>query len=290
MKINGVQLFSYISPGSETLIANLPFRDPTAEAPYIVKTIIGLDADEISAQLYASNGNVNFYNMAMAQREVVIRLGLNPKNSNASTFGGLRDAMYKAISANRTGLISVKFTDNGVVQTSIQGHIAKLEASHFEENPEVQLTITCRNPIMRGEELVSIVDPSSIDVTDDISTAPHGFAATFVSTGNSTYFSMGQGDPGDPDWRFAVTPSPTWGGIRGAGTAFREDDIINLNSDPGSLLLTVDFITEGFTRGAMQHVVQGSVWPIFYPGENEFFISSGFTISSISYKPAFWGI
>jgi hypothetical protein len=48
MKITNIDLLS----SDDTLVANFSFRDPGTINPYIVKEIVGLDADEIVPKFY----------------------------------------------------------------------------------------------------------------------------------------------------------------------------------------------------------------------------------------------
>jgi len=78
---------------------NFGFRDPGNYLPYQVRSITGLDADEIINQFVGnpSNDDFGFHIPRLAKREVTMLLGLNPDWKTGATFSDLRDDLYKLI-------------------------------------------------------------------------------------------------------------------------------------------------------------------------------------------------
>ena len=283
MNITSVDM--YDSKG--ILIAALSFRDPAARNPYLARAIIGLDADEIVSRFYAvsSQSKQKYYNLTLEQRDIVIRIQLNPQFSTQS-YSELRDNLYKMIASSRTGLIELRFNNKTGSVAHVYGYIKKFEAGHFNEQPEVQITMECDDPILRGVDRVEpITVPtrlSSATITDDLSTAPHGFIFDVTFDQPSPSFIIEES--ATPEWAFTVTP-----GVIGSGTGFLAFDHLFYSSESGNKYLYM--VRGGNTIQLVDKILHGSVWPILFPGDN-FFDSADeeFTWNHVSYFPAYWGI
>ncbi len=89
MKITNIDLLS--SAGIN--MAHFSFRDPGATNPYIVKEIIGLDADAIIPKFYglSQTSSSKYYSLSLEGREIVLSIALNPRFNLGETYSGLRD-------------------------------------------------------------------------------------------------------------------------------------------------------------------------------------------------------
>lgn len=283
MNITSVDMYN----SSGVLIASLSFRDPSARNPYIARAIVGLDADEIVARFYgiSQQSRARYYSLTLEKRDVVIRISLNP-NFASQTYSDLRDNLYKMIASSRTGLIELRFNNKLGSVAHVYGFIKKFEAPHFNEQPEVQITMECDDPILRGLDRVEpIAVPtqlSSATITDDLSTAPHGFIFDVTFTAPSPSFIIEES--ATPEWAFIVTP-----GTIGANTGFVTDDHLFYSSEAGNKYLYM--IRGGNTIHLVDKVIPESIWPIIFPGPN-FFESADeqFIWNHVSYFPAYWGI
>ncbi len=283
MNITSVDMYN----SNGVLIATLSFRDPAARNPYLVRAIIGLDADEIVSRFYGISkvSKKKYYNLTLEQRDVVLRIQLNPQFSTQS-YSDLRDNLYKMISSSRTGQIELRFNNKDGSLAHVFGFIKKFEAAHFNEQPEVQITMECDDPILRGlERIEPMAVPStrtSATITDDLSTAPHGFIFDLTFDQPSPSFIIE--DSATPEWSFVVTP-----GTIGPSTGFLTFDHLFYSSEQGNKYLYM--IRSGNTIHLVDKVAPGSVWPIIFPGDN-FFDSADeqFTWNHVSYFPAYWGI
>lgn len=275
MKITSVELYSQYSP--DPLV--LSFRDPASLNPFQATAIQGLDADEIIQRYYGSGGSgARFYDMRLLQRTLVMRVGLNPRWSLDESYSDLRDEVYRIISASRTGEVSLKFKNGSTVVAVISGFVSKVEASHFSKSPEMQITIKCNDPMFKSENAVSInmtpYDPLDTIVNDTVSTAPHGFHFSVIFPSPATTFTM----TGD-DWSFIVAP---------IGTTFETGDILRCDSETNGKDL---YITRGVTTiPLMDAVGAGSIWPILFPGANEFHLSAPADWNSFTHYYTYWGV
>ena len=100
----------------------------------------------------------------------------------------------------------VKFNNLLNTVAAISGFVTKIEAPTFAKNPEIYITLSCNDPLLRAVDLVNVdvssLDPSATTITDDESTAPHGFSFTVVFTATSPTFLIK--DAVFPTWQFEI--------------------------------------------------------------------------------------
>lgn len=283
MKIDSVELH----PAGSSEVVVMSFRDPSRSNPYNVKAISGLDAQDIVSRYYSGSEGSAKYNLALEKREPVILIGLNPRYDQGENPAILRDALYKMIASSRTGLIQMQFKNGSVIVAAVSGFISKMEAPQFSKSQEVQLTITCRDPMLRSltpvELDVSSLDPGETEIDDILSTAPHGFKfqVTVTPPYNISSVTMYDTDDGGSSWIFVVSPS---GG-------FLPGDVFYFSSEHNDKYVYMERDDE--TIFLADKIAPGSIWPIMFPGMNKFTISGGdlvFDWNAISYIPTYWGI
>lgn len=280
MKIDSVELH----PEGSDFVAVLSFKDPTRQNPYNVKSISGLDAEAIIPRYYgtATNSNKKFYNLSQQKRDFVMLVDLNPQFSAGKSYSDLRDDLYRMLASSRTGLIEIQFKEAGVVVAAISGLATKLEATHFEKNPQVQLTVSAEDGALRAPAPVNVnvagLNLADVNIVDALSTAPHAFDFTLTFTG--ALASINISDPTDASWSFVVTPA---GG-------FLVGDVLHFSSEPKDKKLYV--VRGAATIYLADKIVSGSVWPILFPGDNHFGAVSpaSMVINAISYYPTYWGV
>lgn len=278
MKLTSVELH----PHGYSERVTLSFRDPTRQNPYNVKAIIGLDADEIVARYYTGSGGNHFYDLTLEKRDIIVRIALNPRWDQDESYSSLRDFLYKLVASSRTGLIHVHFLDGETMVAGISGFITKVEAPHFNKEAEVQITVSCDDPMLRAMSPVSVdvgsLDPADTNIQDDISTAPHGFK--FEMLFDSAVDSFNIHDPSEPNWQFEVTPV---GG-------FLQNDILHFSSEYNNRYI---YVVRGGTPIHLADVITtGSVWPILFPGENPLSCddAEAMTWQTITHYPTYWGV
>jgi hypothetical protein len=282
MRLTSVDLYS---PNfSETVTFTL--RDVDSSDKYMVRQILGLDTDEIVPKFYGFglNGNNRFYNLGLKAREIVIRVVLNPHFHINESFTDIRDSLYKAISATRTGKIVLHFKSGATIVAKIEGFITKFEVPYFSEISEVQLTVKCDDPMFRAinpvlytPQEMKTVNP--IMVPDSLSTAPHGFFLQVTFKSACPSFTI-QDDPDTPEWKFKIIPD---GG-------FLIGDVLYFSSDFSNKYL---YLMRGATNiPLIDKIEPSSIWPIIFPGANFFtFVDiAHFDWNSLEYYAAYWGV
>lgn len=280
MKITTVE----IHPAGSSNVIVLSLRDPARELPYNIKTIIGLDADEIVSRYYGVSGdqNTRFYDLTLEKREPILRIELNPDFSLNQTYSDLRDELYKIISSSRTGLLQLHFKNGFEDVAVLSGFVQKFEASLFTKTPEVQLTLKCPDPWLKAPLPVimdiSGFDPGSTNIVDNVSTAPHGFGFEMEFTGDVDILTINNQD--SPGWSFAIAPV---GG-------FLSGDVLHYSSELSERFLFYN--RAGLIMHLADVVVPGSIWPILFPGNNYFTFSHADFLNwvQIAHYPTYWGV
>lgn len=270
--------------------ARLSLQGPSSGDPYFARAIVGLDADEIVPKFYgnARETGTKFYNFVPKERELVMRIVLNPNFENGETYAGVRDELYRLISSARGGNVELYFYEGAGVKSAITGQITKFEVPHFSKTPEVQITITCKDPFFRGISTVELYNTdlgsgNFLNVYDSISTAPHGMTWTLTFTANFTA-NLYIRDAINEDWYFTVAYD--------AGRPIETGDVLTICSNPETKCVTLDKGGLGTTLDEMiDLVVTNSLWPNVFPGRNEYELNrdSKFDVE-VTYTPAFWGV
>lgn len=269
-------------------VIHMGLREPGMRKSYILRALLGLDPDEIITKYQQSNSiGTRFYKMSLGKRELILRISLNPTYVLGETVESLRSNVYRAISTNRTGAVSLRFKSNHFVIGEIKGFIRKIEAAIFSDKPEIQITIDCsRDPLIRAYEetvvdISSFAAPRDAEIDDPLSTAPHGLKVSAFCQTPAATFTIADTDP--HIWSFDVTPG-TINGVSG----FIVGDIINLSSEDHNRYIT---LTRNEQVIHLAHKVHsGSVWPYMFPGLTTFRVRLGFVYTDIRFKSAYWGV
>lgn len=289
MKISSVELV----PANSSETIELSFKDPQGLNKYNVRTITGLDVDQINRRSYVSqysgsSRQTRFSNLTPEKRSISVVINLNPDFGAGDTYSDLRDDIYRLIASSRTGMLTLQFKNGTSVIATISGYVNKVEAPQFEKNQNVVVFLDCEDGLLRAPVATSIdvssLDPADTVITDSLSTAPHGmtFALTVLTDTTSLFIS----DPNDVDltWSFKVTPS---GG-------FDADDVIYFSSIYNDKYIRIErpVLGDWDIIYLADLIEAGSSWPIIFPGENHFAIENPthFEWTEIKHYPTYWGV
>lgn len=249
---------------------------------YIIEASSGLDAQEIQSRFYTSNGSSKYFNLVVPTREIALKIKLNPQFGSGETYSSLRDTVYRAMSASRTGLVQLRFMNGVNTVAAISGFPRKLEAELFSKDPNIQLTIGCEDGFLYGLDRVEVpltgLSTSSPILVDNVSTAPHGFRFSITFSALRTSLTIVDAAS---DW--------TWQVVR----TFSAGDSLIFGSEAGNQYLKR--ISSGTTYNIADSITAGSTWPIMFPGENNFIFtpgggSGGISWNLVSYQETFWGV
>lgn len=290
MKINNIDLYCF-SPDtvSPRFVANMSFRDPGSHKSYKITGLSGLDAEEISSKFYGYTYMTNrkSYTMSQNKRFVTMEIELLPNYQNGESVSALRDNIYRAIASSRTGDIYLLFKFDTSVIAHVSGHFSKMESDLLTDHPKVTITIDCPDPMLKSvDEIIIDVDEftnESFTLTDEISTAHHGFTFGVTFTGPCTNFTIAE--PMTYDWKFEIIPrliTPEYDG-------FIVGDQLIFSSIPGSRELQV--IRDGVYYHIVDKISPGAFWPIVFPGTNNYDVQGeNFEWSWMRYYHTYWGV
>jgi hypothetical protein len=285
MRVTNVGIYTG-TPQDAVEVINFSLNAGEPDAQYMVRNMIGLDGEELIPRFYGFSLQTKkkYYDFGMKARDIVIRIVLNPRFELDESYSEIRDELYRAISATRTGQIALHFNSGGTTVARIFGFITKFEVPHFSPLPEVQITVRCDDPMFRAINPVVYL-PAQLSITnpiiigDSLSTAPHGFQFQVTFKANTPSFTI-QDAVTNPEWLFKIIPS---GG-------FLTNDVLNFSSDYANKYL---YITRAAANIYLVDKIQtDSVWPIILPGSNAFyFLDIGnFNWNRLEYYAAYWGV
>lgn len=280
MRVDRIDLYS-----NNHEIARFDVNILDVRNPYIIKVITGLDADQIIPRFYGqgSISGSKFYDLALEPREIAMRIGLNPNYNVNVNPSDLRGDLYRAIASSRNGQIQLKLVNDEAVVGQIFGFVSKFEAMLFANEPEVQLTMRCDDPIFRAEYLTSavlgdtdLIGTGGMRLNDRVSTSPHGFKFKLTFTGSVNPFTI-TNDITAIDWQFKIN------------YPFISGDELYFSSEAGDKYLYR--VRSSVTVELMDKIEPGSVWPIMFPGDNLFeIIGNLFTWNAIYWYETHWGV
>ena len=257
----------------------LSFRDPRALNPYMALNIEGLDVSKVKAKYYRGSFGERFYNLTLDERKIVLLIGLNPDYIAYESYSELRDFLYKIISASKTGMVRLYFKNGNTVIATVDGFAEKVETTPFDRSQRIQLTVNCNDPLLKSPtETVLDLDllSNAITIDDQDSTAPHGFSFLLEFDGAAPNLSISDQEN---SWFFTMAPV---GG-------FLNGDLLYFSSELNDRQLHI--IRDSAVIDMMKTLVSGSIWPIVFPGVNEFALNrTNFTWRRIAYYKRYWGV
>lgn len=257
-------------------VVDLNLDSSAGENGYILKDVKGLDPPNLSSVV---EGFDIFGNPVMGsvpnKRQLVFKIGLTP--GLGQSYGSLRDELYKFI--NRVVLVDL-MNDTQIIAQSA-GYIQVVEAVHFSNQPDIQMTVECEDGEFVGPMSINIpiLDVTTLEpvLNYENGTAPIGFELQFTVTDDNVGF---------------VISSPLNNYIEfGSTYLFLTGDVVTISTQSRNKRITV--FRDPDTYDIAGYVNAGAVWPKLYPGVNAFtwtFDSSWMDWISASYVPRYWGV
>lgn len=301
MRASELKLFVKDVNKDDVEVLSLNVTDASETDPFILKASDGLDADEIDPLYYGRTSTksletpFDFFRPTLLNRTVVLRMGLNPNFSAGERPGDLRDIIYRAISSNRASEVEVRIYDNDFAWGKLVGRITKVEAPLGTQSPETQITISCRKEKMVRGVWRKIVDPTSLAkapliISDNMSTAPHGFSVQFIFSADTQEFVISN-KARYPDWEFRLVPEYLPDGQFG----FKTGDRVTVDSENQTAQLFRPYTGGAYIWGLADRIVPGSIWPVMFPGTNQYYPDDGnnqanWYYGSFNYVESYWGI
>lgn len=252
----------------------LPLTNISYNSPYIVKSITGLEAPDLSDFETERNAHNNFG--ALTERAISALIVLNPANSEGKTVSELRDHLYRFISSVGKFGVEVQLMDGDNHIASVRGRFTGLETDLFSNTSQAVVTIVCPNPIFAATEPEEFLFSSNYD--DGKSTAPRGlmFAVNILEEASefilTSYSELAVHS-------FKINQN------------FEAESAIVVSSIYGNIFAY--YTTDGVSyESVVNRIPKDSVFPALYPGINNFEIddSSNFEVAQALQYPSYWGV
>ncbi len=243
--------------------------------PYILKGADGLGPPVVDVSIATSTVQGGTYQGRRPQnREIVLRVGLNPNYKLGQTAAGLRDTLYGMLTPAAADALPVKLMKDDIVVAETTGYVSNIVIVPFSKEPEVQITIPCIEPYFSSPNLVTLVPTSKTGfVIPNNGTAPTGFEMeiTFLPSGiNWTLNGLG-------------SEKMTFDYI------FQNGDKLKFNTNPGQRFIQVT--RNNVPINIIHTLTPDSVWLMLRGGNNAFTIFNPvFNWGFVSYKPKYWGL
>lgn len=276
-----------LAVGSTTVV-DLPIQDAISDYtnPFICKGVDGLGPADIDVAIsrVVPRGGV-LQNKIPQNRQIIMRIGLNPDWSTGETPADLREIMYALVTGTSTSdVVNVIFLDGVTEVCRTSGYISKFETVPFSKDPQVQITIECLQPYFEkvSDTVVAIgsMSKSAPSWTNEGS-ALSGFHMKITLT--AAYAT----------WAIKNQDSSKWlrfnSALIGTGANFASGDVIEFDTTPGKR--NAQITHSGVTTSLLSAITADSTWLELHSGLNTFAISeTSFNWNNIDYGPKFLGV
>lgn len=243
--------------------------------PYTLEGVDGLGPPETDVFIATLTNESRVYRGRRSRnRQIVVRMGLNPDHGIDQTAAELREDVYGLLTPNDTDDVTFALMDDDVVVAQVTGYVSKIEITPFSKDPQVQVTIECDSPYLEAEEEVSIsgFDTDNPDITNP-GTVATGFRMEIVFTAGSSGWTITRDVIGDH-----LTVLAT----------FLTGDKLIIDTRPNQRGLWL--VRAAVTYDLIAGLSADSTWLVLYRGVNGFSTSSGdFNSELVNFKPRYWG-
>jgi hypothetical protein len=243
----------------------LPLNGGRAETDLIqIRNIDGLDPVKasINTSPFGSVDGASYVGSSVLSRNIVLTLHPNP-NWDDWTYEGLRRLLYSYFMPKRaTRLV---FYSDDMIPVEISGIVEGVDVNQFSKDPELQVSIICPDPYFTALNAIVLTGQTvrphgAVIIVDYQGTIESGMIVKVTASiaPNPTDIAIQIGDP-------ALT-------YCAVATTVDSSNYFELSSLPLRKYVQNINIGSGVITNLLSkvHVQEGSQWPTFQPGENEF--------------------
>jgi hypothetical protein len=244
----------------------LPLSDTgRAETDLVqIRNIEGLDPVKASVNTspFGSVDGDAYIGSSVSSRNIVLTVGLNP-DWNDWTYESLRKLLYSYFMPKRP--VQLVFYSDDMIPVEIRGVVESAEINQFSKDPEFVISVICPDPYFTALEPKVITGQSIrptdpiVSTIDNIGSIEIGMYVQVTQVSGSVPASIGIqiGDPAISYFNVVATVNPT--------------NYFEVNSVPTQKFVqNVDMSTGVITSLLSKVVREGSEWPVFQPGEQDF--------------------
>ena len=227
-----------------------------------IRNIEGLDPVKASVNTspYGSVDGESYVGSSVLSRNIVLTIGMNPDWGDW-TYESLRRLLYSYFMPKRP--VQLVFYSDDMDPVEIRGIVESAEINTFSKDPEFVVSVICPDPhftaleptVLTGQSVRPGGNARVIEYEGNIEIGMH-VQVTQVSGAAPTSIGIQIGDPSSSYFNLAATVTAT--------------NYFEANSVPTRRFVQNVDLNSGVISSLLSKVVQGSQWPIFQPGENEF--------------------
>jgi hypothetical protein len=262
----------------------LPFdADGRAETDFIqIRNIDGLNPAKasVSTSLYGSVDGASLMGSGVGTRNIVLTVHPNPDWLTWS-FESLRRLIYSYFMPKRD--VRLVFESDEIPPVEITGVVEDVSVNMFSKDQEFLVSIICPDPyfitvdpvILTGQ--ANEAQPRIIDYGGDIETG-FNVKVSFSSGASPTAIEVQIGVPIINDFVVKASVNNT--------------NYFNLNSIKLRKYVQNINTSDGTITSLLSSILEGSTWPMFQPGENEFLVKTDLGIQDweLTYYERYGGL
>lgn len=237
---------------------SLPLQ-PTSPG-YTLKEIEGLDpvkSTVVSSEFAQLDGS-QFQASKRENRNLIIKIGLEPYFSGGSSVSALRSVLYAYFMPK--SWVNIKFYIDDVLYCTIQGIVETCESSLFSKDPQVNVSIICFDPNFVAISPTTVNGNTVGDSTEQLihvdGSVETGYVFTLSVNRSITGFSIYNRRPDGTVAQLDVS------------MAFVSGDVVKISTQFKSKYATLT--RGGVTSSILYAVGNNSKWGPIWPGNNYF--------------------
>lgn len=271
----------------------LPLSDTgRAETDLIqVRNIVGLDPVKASVNTspYGSVDGAAYVGSDVLTRNIVLTVGLNP-DWGEWTYESLRKLLYSYFMPKRP--VRLVFYSDDMVPVEITGVVESAEINAFSKDPEFDISVICPDPYFTALEPKVLTGQSirpEVMVEEQIAGTLIEYEGN-IAIGINVQVTFASGTPPAKIGVQVGDPAITYFDVVATVNA---QNYFEVNSVPTKKFVQNLNMNTGVITSLLSKVVrEGSEWPVFQPGENEFAIitDAGVQDWTLTYYERFGGI
>lgn len=222
-----------------------------------IRNVDGLDPVKasVNTSLFGSVDGSAYTGASVDKRNIVLTLHPNP-DWDLWSFENLRRLLYSYFMPKRA--LRLVFYSDDMIPVEISGIVEDVQANQFSKDPELIVSVVCPDPYFTALEPVVITGqanaegPEIVEYNGSVEAGIH-VKVSWVSGAAPTSIGIGIGSQNLV-----------------AAAAVNSSLYFEMNSLPMQKYVQNINIGSGVITNLLPKVQEGSKWPMFQPGENEF--------------------
>jgi len=250
---------------------------------YTIKEIDGLDPvkSTIVSSNFAQLDGSQFQSAKRENRNIILKIGMEPYYSGGSTVAALRSALYAYFMPK--SVVNLNFYIDDVLTYTIQGTVESCETALFSKYPEVSVSILCFDPNFLAPVATTVNGNSVSNTTEQTvavaGTVETGYLFTLSVNRSISSFTIYNRRPDGTIAQIDVAMS------------LQNGDVVKISTEPKNKYATLT--RSGVVTSILYAVAAISKWGPLWPGNNYYrvYAAAGTAIPfTIVYTPKYGGM